>query len=100
MKYQGESYGKSDRVELGGNEYVDCQFVGCELVFRGGKVSITGNTLIQGCKWTFEDEAFNTVTMLKALYDAGLTQGVDLIIAAIRSSGGRWSAGPNSVTVH
>jgi hypothetical protein len=55
----------SQRVLLDGNEYVNCLFIDCELVYRGGACTFHSNT--RGCSWLFEGPAMNTIGILREL---------------------------------
>jgi len=55
----------SQRVVLDGNQYVNCLFIGCELVYRGGACTFQSNT--RDCSWFFEGPAKNTIGILREL---------------------------------
>ncbi|HET7184101.1 MAG TPA: hypothetical protein VFI82_05420 [Terriglobales bacterium] len=55
----------SQRVVLDGNMYVNCLFIRCELVYRGGACTFHSNT--RDCSWLFEGPAKNTIRILREL---------------------------------
>lgn len=55
----------SQRVLLDGNEYVNCLFIDCELIYRGGACTFESNT--RRCSWLFEGPAMNTIGLLREL---------------------------------
>lgn len=70
MKFERMPF-ENQRVELDGNEFVDCIFTNCTLVFAGTqRVVWMGNRNID-CTWKFEGSALLTVLFLKGLYGLG-----------------------------
>jgi hypothetical protein len=55
----------SKRVLLDGNEYLNCLFIDCELIYRGGACTFESNT--RRCSWFFEGPAMNTIGILREL---------------------------------
>ncbi len=55
----------SQRVLLDGNEYLNCLFIDCELIYRGGACTFQSNT--RRCSWFFEGAAMNTIGILREL---------------------------------
>jgi hypothetical protein len=55
----------SKRVLLDGNEYLNCLFIDCELIYRGGACTFQSNT--RRCSWLFEGPAMNTIGILREL---------------------------------
>ena len=53
------------RVVLDGNRYVDCLFIDCQLVYRGG--ACTFQSKCRSCSWFFEGPARNTIGILRTL---------------------------------
>lgn len=58
----------TQRIVLDHRTFLDCSFVKCELVFRGGihRVEICGCDFTD-CVWTFERAAANTLVFLKGM---------------------------------
>ena len=98
MKHQREKF-KNKSVELDGNQYIDCEFTGCDLIFRGGVVGFVGDrSSVIKCRWSFGDEVANTLRFMRALYGSGRRGPVERAIRYIRGEIG----GPveGHVTVH
>lgn len=53
------------RVVVDGNQYINCLFIDCELVYRGGECKFQSAT--RSCSWFFEGPARNTIRILRAL---------------------------------
>lgn len=53
------------RVVVDGNQYVNCLFIDCELVYRGGECKFQSTT--RRCSWFFEGPARNTIRILQEL---------------------------------
>ncbi|MBM3150010.1 MAG: hypothetical protein FJZ88_08325 [Chloroflexi bacterium] len=70
MRYTKKTF-SGDEVLLDGNEYYECIFTNCRLVYRGG-----GDMSIVGCtfdnpQWVFGGSAANTIRFLEAIYRDG-----------------------------
>jgi hypothetical protein len=66
VQYQGATF-TNETVVLDGNDYRNCTFTNCELVFRG-TASVSLNGVTANCRWTFEGAAGLTVKFMTALY--------------------------------
>lgn len=71
---------QNETVVLDYQDFQGIRFEGCELVYRGGRPPNLVNNDFSNCRWTFEQEAANTVAFLKALYSGGAE---DLVLATI-----------------
>lgn len=78
------------RVLLDNNEFRDCVFADCELVFAGGgPVALSGN-VFKNVKWSFEGAAARTLQFLTAMYHGAGPGGRELVentFEAIRRGG-------------
>ncbi len=82
-RHQGATF-TNETVVLDGNEYLNCTFTNCDIVYRGtATVSLDGVTT-DNCRWTFEGPAGMTVKFLTALYQGGFSEMVDMTIDNIR----------------
>ena len=59
-------------VELDGNDFTDCTFQGCTLIYRGGRGPNMNGCDLRDSKFKFEGAAGNTVAFLKAMSKSGL----------------------------
>ena len=74
----------NETVVLDGNDYRNCTFTNCELVFRGtASVSLNGINF-ENCRWTFDGPAGLTINFMTALYQAGMTELIDQTVDNIR----------------
>lgn len=89
-RFEGRSF-RGERRPIEGNEYSNCDFEDCVMVFAGseGKITMDGNLFGRGVTWTFEGPAQRTLIFLNALYHGmgdGGREHVEEIFAAIRRS--------------
>jgi hypothetical protein len=62
----GQTYIKQ-HIFLDGNNYRNCSFDQCVLVYRGGPAQLLGCYVSPGCCWQFEDAASCVVQFLKGI---------------------------------
>lgn len=58
-------------VNLDSNEFINCTFDGCTLVYRGGPLPKFSGNSIDKCIWNFSDAAELTLRFIAGLYQAG-----------------------------
>ena len=81
--HEGAAF-SNETVVLDGNDYRNCTFVDCVIVFRGtAAVSLNGVTT-NNCRWTFEGAAGLTVKFMTALYQGGFSEMIEMTIDNIR----------------
>ncbi|HEX8200267.1 MAG TPA: hypothetical protein VF590_07255 [Isosphaeraceae bacterium] len=68
-------------VVLDGEEFEDCTFRNCTLIYKGGEAPKLVNNYLEGCAWQFQEAAERTVNFLKGLYH-GLGQEGRVLIEA------------------
>ena len=86
--HEGAAF-SNETVVLDGNEYRNCTFTDCEIVFNAtAPVSLHGINFIS-CQWTFDGPAGLTIDFMTSLYQAGMTQLIDGTCENIRSGGHR-----------
>jgi len=83
MKFSNKTF-KDETVELDGNQYVDCSFQGCKLVYNGGGIPHFEGVKFEGGSFMFEKGAGNAVEFLRELYHAGLHQNVEAFFDDVR----------------
>jgi hypothetical protein len=82
-QHVGETF-TNQTVVLDGNDYRNCTFTNCEIVFNGtASVSLNGISF-NNCQWTFDGPAGLTINFMTALYQAGVTDLIDQTIDNIR----------------
>ncbi len=85
MKFEDQTFDSQD-ILLDGNEYINCTFNGCKIVFQGvqgiGLVSPT----FDACNWHFAGPAGNTLAFLAMIYSSGGNgqKLVETIFAGVR----------------
>ena len=72
-----------ETVVLDGEEFDDCEFRDCRLVYAGGKPPKFAGCRIDGCEWKYEDAAARTLAHLKVVWGAGGKAAVQALIKEI-----------------
>lgn len=54
----------NELVLLDGKNFIDCEFVNCELEYHGGPVTFL-ETAVIGCRWSFGSAAHRTINLLQ-----------------------------------
>lgn len=70
MKFEQHTFEDQD-VLLDANQFVDCTFIRCKLIYMGISVTNLGARLIKDCTWEFAGPAANTVNFMANLYNVG-----------------------------
>jgi hypothetical protein len=85
LRIHGQTY-EHTTVELDGNSYDECTFVGCRLIYSGlGPVGLSGCSL-RNCAFAFQGSAANAVAFLNGLAgDPGLRRALIEILPNILS---------------
>ncbi len=92
-QHQGATFA-NETVALDGNDYLNCTFTNCEIVFSGtASVNLNGVNF-NDCRWTFEGPAGMTVNFMTALYQAGMTELIDQTFENIRRGSHRQTEAP------
>ncbi|MGD8593167.1 MAG: hypothetical protein PVF82_10070 [Gammaproteobacteria bacterium] len=67
MKYTAMKHdGKKVTVDF--NEYIDCEFNDCEILYKGGNLPVFENCKFNNCQYSLVDKADNTIGYLSFLY--------------------------------
>jgi hypothetical protein len=83
MKFTGQAF--TDRtINLDDNEFYDCVFIGCQLIYNGGETTLKGNSYDEATTYTFSGAAANTLAILSALYSDRGTAFIEKLFANIR----------------
>jgi len=74
-------------VVIDGNDYTDCVFEKCTLIYLGGTLPTLANCKLHDCRWEFREGADRTIGFLRALYhglgDNG-KQVIEQVVEAIK----------------
>ncbi len=82
MEHNGETMTDATEV-IDGNQYNDCRFTNCKLVFRGGEIPRISGCHFENCQWQFDDAAERTLLFMRQLYHGMGTGGAQLIEATL-----------------
>lgn len=82
MERKGHTFSNAIEV-VDGNQYSECRFENCQMVYRGGEIPTIANSHFQDCEWRFEDAAERTLHFMKHLYHGMGPGGVQLIEATL-----------------
>lgn len=58
---------RNDVVVLDYGSFSDTNFIGCKIIYRGGRPPTLLNCDLIDCEWIFEGPALNTVGFLRSL---------------------------------
>lgn len=61
----------NETVILDGNQYVQCEFTQCKLVYEGGVVPRLQGCHFVRCTWALEEAARRTTLFLRGIYHSG-----------------------------
>ena len=86
---QTETIFNHETVTLDGEEFSDCEFRACRMVYSGGPPPVFDRCRFDECDWRFEDAAARTLAQLKLLWSVGGKAKVQAIIKEITAVGGR-----------
>ena len=84
MELSGKTLSNATEV-IDGNQYTDCRFENCKLVYRGGDLPKISGSHFENCNWQFEDAAERTLVFLRHLYHGMGAGGVELVEATLRA---------------
>ena len=77
MKYDGKTF-TNERVTLDDNEFFNCKFNSCTLVYHGSAPPQLSDDSFHNVKFVFNGPAANTIAFLKAM--ATVTSGMQHIV--------------------
>jgi hypothetical protein len=91
MKYSNKTF-RDETVDLDGNQYFQCTFESCKLMYFGGLIPYFDSCAFGSSTFMFEKGAGNALEFLRELYHAGLSTNVESFFDDIRRNpppGGR-----------
>jgi hypothetical protein len=86
MDNQGKTFSAASEV-IDGNQYNECRFDNCKLIYRGGELPRISGCHFENCQWQFEEAAERTLVFMRQLYHgmgAGGAQLVEATLAQLR----------------
>jgi hypothetical protein len=72
-----------ETVALDGEDFTDCEFRACRMVYAGGEAPTFASCRFDDCEWKFEDAAARTLAHLKVVWNAGGKAQVQALIKDI-----------------
>jgi hypothetical protein len=72
-----------ETVPLDGEQFEDCEFRDCRLVYAGGKAPVFRNCQFHNCDWRMDGAAGQTLEHLRAMWAAGAKAQVQGLIKEI-----------------
>jgi hypothetical protein len=72
-----------ETVPLDGEDFSDCEFRACRLVYTGGQPPVFDACRFEDCEWKFEDGAARTLAYLKLIWSVGAKAPVQGMIKEI-----------------
>lgn len=82
MEYTAKIIADTTEV-VDGNQYIECRFENCKVIFRGGEIPHITGCRFDNCTWLFEGAAERTLMFMRQLYHGMGTGGAQLIEATI-----------------
>ena len=67
MKFVNQIF-TNQTIDIDDNEFYDCTFIGCRIIYKGGETTLKGNSYDESTTYTFSGAAANTLAILSALY--------------------------------
>lgn len=86
MIAHGQKY-ENLTIFLDGSSFYNCQFIHCNLVFSGVIGFVMENPTQQGCRWTPQGPALQTIQLLSNLYKGGGSEVVEALFQMIKNGG-------------
>ncbi len=68
---------------LDGNQYIECTFNNCQIIYRGGAIPSIQGCQFNDCRWNFEEAAERTLQFMRAIYHGMGANGPQMIESAI-----------------
>lgn len=78
-----------ETIALDGENFSDCEFRKCRLIYSGGEPPVFDGCKFDHCDWRFEGPAGRTLEHLKVVWGAGAKPTVQALIKDITGAGGR-----------
>ena len=72
-----------ETVALDGEEFSDCEFRSCRLIYSGGEVPVFKSCRFDDIEWKFDDAALRTLAYLKLMWGVGAKAPVQALIKDI-----------------
>ncbi len=77
MKFQGEKFFKAS-IGLDNNQFYDCVFDSCVLVYRGGTPPNIAKCSFKNTFFGFAEAAANTLLVISTMYHGGFKDTIEI----------------------
>jgi hypothetical protein len=77
MKFEGKKFFKAS-IELDNNQFYDCIFDSCVLVYRGGPSPNLAKCSFKNTFFSFAEAAANTLFLLANMYHRGFKDNIEM----------------------
>ncbi len=78
-----------ETIVLDGENFSDCEFRDCRLVYSGGELPSFSDCRFDKCDWKLDDAAARTLAHLRLMWNAGAKELVQARIKEITGAPGR-----------
>ena len=92
MKFKNTAF-SNQPIDLDDNEFIECRFEKCNLIYRGGKLPSLVDCSFDEFRISFEHAAADTLSFINALYHGGFKSVIEATFNNIRSDSkkGHWA---------
>lgn len=80
MEFTDKTF-KDEEVRLDSNSFTNCRFENCAMVYGGGPIPTIRGCHFQDSRWSFVDNADQTVAFMRAVYHGMGDNGREMIEA-------------------
>jgi hypothetical protein len=84
MEITGKTMSDATEV-IDGNQYSDCRFKNCTMVYRGGEIPHITGCEFDNCSWHFDGAAERTLIFMRQMYHGMGAGGAQLIESTINA---------------
>ena len=78
-----------ETITLDDEDFADCEFRDCRLVYSGGRPPSFSSCRFDGCDWKLDGAAANTLALLKVMWGVGAKALVQEKIKEVTGAAGR-----------
>jgi hypothetical protein len=78
MKFEGKKFFKAS-IDLDNNQFYDCIFDSCTLVYRGGPSPKIAKCSFRNSSFSFSESAANTLFLIATMYHRGFRDTIEKV---------------------
>ena len=83
VKYEKKEFSDVSIV-IDGNEYIECRFSRCEIIFAGGSLPRLIKNSFDSCRFAFDGPAARAIQFMAALYQGGAQNLIEATFENVR----------------